>query len=131
MHFCGNYSRYRLPHLEFNEFHIFFHNLRQIFHELHAEFHVWNCSWYTLRTHFHDLKFNSKSLVLIVLILALFSLTTYLPYHAVQNDNWFASTQQVTFQAITMTITIASFLFQDYRHASHRQWHQLFGDKVK
>ena len=34
MLFCGNRSRYRLPHLEFNDFHISFHNLGQIFREL-------------------------------------------------------------------------------------------------
>ena len=45
MHFCGNPSRNWLPQLEFNEFHISFQNLRQIFRELcscaRRVFHVW------------------------------------------------------------------------------------------
>jgi hypothetical protein len=45
MLFCGNHSRYWLPHLELNEVHISFQNLGQIFHELcsraRREFHVW------------------------------------------------------------------------------------------
>jgi hypothetical protein len=42
---CGNLSRNCLPQLEFNEFHIFFHNLRKIFSELRSRsrkvFRVW------------------------------------------------------------------------------------------
>ena len=34
MLFCGNPTRYLLLHLEFNELHISFHNLRKIFREL-------------------------------------------------------------------------------------------------
>ena len=36
MFFCGNAYRYWLSHLEFNEFHISFHNLGQIFRELRS-----------------------------------------------------------------------------------------------
>ena len=36
MIFCGNPSRNWLPHIEFNEFHISFHNLEQIFRELRS-----------------------------------------------------------------------------------------------
>jgi hypothetical protein len=36
MLFCGNHSRYWLPHIEFPEFRIFFHNLGQIFRELRS-----------------------------------------------------------------------------------------------
>ena len=36
MLFCGNPPRYWLPYLEFNEFHISFHNLGQIFRELRS-----------------------------------------------------------------------------------------------
>ena len=43
-HLCGNPSINCLPQIEFNELHIFFHNLRQIFRELclcaREEFHV-------------------------------------------------------------------------------------------
>ena len=45
MRFCGNHSRYWLPHIDFHEFHISFHNLGQIFRELRSRarevFRVW------------------------------------------------------------------------------------------
>ena len=54
--FCGNPSRNWLPHLEFNEFLISFHNLGQIFRKLrsgaHKEFRVWTL-------YFVEQKFNN------------------------------------------------------------------------